>query len=139
MDAQGPVYRTTMFTVPNRDHTTALVQAYQRLASQAKKARSPILSMLISGSILQIISLPKTLTRCSQDGKPYILSSACGPAADEPRANGYNFVARTTFASKEDMDFYDNQCPAHKDLKISIKDKVAGPPMVIWFQDALNT
>jgi hypothetical protein len=41
-------------------------------------------------------------------------------------------VARTVFESKEDMDFYDNECVAHGEIKALLKPKVAAPPLVVY-------
>lgn len=41
---------------------------------------------------------------------------------DDPRNKGYTISVKTTFASMEDMKYYDNECEAHKALKA-----VAGP------------
>lgn len=40
----------------------------------------------------------------------------------DPRNKGYTISVKTTFASMEDMQYYDNECEAHKALKA-----VAGP------------
>lgn len=58
----------------------------------------------------------------NQDGKPYILSAAVGQSFDDPRNQGFNISVKTTFASMEDMKYYDTECEAHKALKA-----VAGP------------
>lgn len=65
-----------------------------------------------------------------QDGKPYILSAAVGTSIDDPRNKGFNISVKTTFASVEDMKYYDTECEAHKALKA-----VAGPVM----EDVLTT
>ena len=41
-------------------------------------------------------------------------------------------VARTQFASKEDMDFYDNGCEAHGAIKALLKPKIGEPPLVVY-------
>lgn len=41
-------------------------------------------------------------------------------------------VARTQFASKEDMNFYDNGCEAHGAIKALLKPKIGGPPLVVY-------
>ena len=57
-----------------------------------------------------------------KDGKPYILNAAVGQSFPDPRNKGYTISVKTTFASMEDMKYYDNDCEAHKALKA-----VAGP------------
>jgi hypothetical protein len=54
------------------------------------------------------------------------------PTYDDPRNQGYNFVARTVFESKADMDYYDNDCAAHGAIKAMLKGKVGGPPLVVY-------
>ena len=58
----------------------------------------------------------------SKDGKPYILSAAVGASFPDPRNKGFNLSVKTTFASLDDMKYYDAECEAHKALKA-----VAGP------------
>jgi len=41
-------------------------------------------------------------------------------------------VARTVFKSKEDMDFYDNECEAHIVIKALLKPNVSAPPLVVY-------
>lgn len=48
----------------------------------------------------------------------------------DPRNKGFNLSVKTTFASLEDMQYYDNECEAHKALKA-----VAGPVK----EDVLST
>lgn len=40
----------------------------------------------------------------------------------DPRSKGFTISVKTTFASMEDMQYYDHECAAHKALKA-----VAGP------------
>jgi hypothetical protein len=58
--------------------------------------------------------------------------AAANPSHDDPRSQGYTLVARTVFGSKEDMDFYDNECEAHKAIKAVLKPVVAAPPLVVY-------
>jgi hypothetical protein len=64
----------------------------------------------------------------------YIQMAAANVTEEDPRSQGYTLVGRTTFASKEDMDFYDNECEAHGAIKALIKPKVSGPPLVVYMQ-----
>ncbi|KAF2116350.1 hypothetical protein BDV96DRAFT_645680 [Lophiotrema nucula] len=68
----------------------------------------------------------------TKDGKPYIKVAQAHPTHDDPRSQGYNFVARTIFESKADMDYYDNECEAHGAIKGLLKGKVGGPPLVVY-------
>lgn len=52
-----------------------------------------------------------------QDGKPYIVAAAVGASIPDPRNKGYNLSVKTTFASMDDMKYYDSECEAHKALK----------------------
>ena len=67
-----------------------------------------------------------------QDGKPYIQMAAANTPHDDPRSQGYTLVARTVFASKADMDYYDNECEAHAGIKALLRPKVSGPPLVVY-------
>lgn len=37
--------------------------------------------------------------------------------SSEKRSEGYTVAVQSTFASRADIEFYDNECPAHKELK----------------------
>ncbi|KAK0718880.1 hypothetical protein B0T21DRAFT_374336 [Apiosordaria backusii] len=103
---QQQIFRTTMFKVPDPANQKKLVEAYERLAVEQKK-----------------------------DGKPYILYACAGAANPDQRSKGYTVVANMKFASLEDMNYYDNECPAHAALK-----KAGGgfgvlePPLVVYFE-----
>jgi len=58
--------------------------------------------------------------------------AAANPTKDDPRRQGYTMVARTVFKSKEDMDFYDNECEAHIVIKALLKPNVSAPPLVVY-------
>jgi hypothetical protein len=58
--------------------------------------------------------------------------AAANPTHEDPRSQGYTMVARTVFKSKNDMDFYDNDCEAHKAIKILLKPNIAAPPLVVY-------
>lgn len=55
-----------------------------------------------------------------QDGKPYIVAAAVGASIPDPRNKGYNLSVKTTFASLDDMKYYDSECEAHKALKACV-------------------
>ena len=98
-------------------------------------------------------SLPPTLTLCLdllsqpspyitwfdlvligwQDGAPYILSLEAGPAEHDARSQGYTFVTKTVFKNKEDFDYYDTQCEAHKELKTKAKSLDIQGVMMVYF------
>ena len=61
-----------------------------------------------------------------QDGKPYILSCRASKLYDDPRSKDFNVCAQTSFASLEDMKYYDSQCEAHKALKVTVTPLMQG-------------
>ena len=77
-------------------------------------------------------------TATIQDGQPYILRCVAGPAVDDARSQGYTLAAQTTFSSLDDMKYYDNECEAHAALKAVAKEKVAGPPLMVCFDNAVG-
>ncbi|KAJ5432251.1 uncharacterized protein N7458_011407 [Penicillium daleae] len=89
----APIERITLFKIPKEEDRQRLLEQYKILSKTATK-----------------------------DGKPYIVSAAVGLSYDDPRNKGYNVSVKTTFASLEDMKYYDTECEAHKALKA-----VAGP------------
>lgn len=46
-------------------------------------------------------------------------------------------MAKSTFASKADMDYYDNECEAHKELKVLAKPLVEDI-MTVWFESIFS-
>ncbi|KAL5365701.1 hypothetical protein BJX96DRAFT_169323 [Aspergillus floccosus] len=97
----APIERITLFKIPNEADRDRVLEQYKVLAKTAVKG-----------------------------GKPYILSAAVGASFPDPRNKGFNVSVKTTFASMEDMQYYDNECEAHKALKA-----VAGPAR----EDVLTT
>jgi len=69
-----------------------------------------------------------------QDGSPYILSMEAGVATGHVRDMGYTFVTKSVFQSKEDMKFYEEECPGHQWYKDYLKEKapVSGLMMVAF-------
>ncbi|GKT93436.1 stress responsive A/B barrel domain-containing protein [Colletotrichum tofieldiae] len=60
-----------------------------------------------------------------------------GLAVADQRAQGFTIAAVSTFASKEDMDYYDNGCATHQELKSIAKGSHQGFAMV-FFQDQVQ-
>ncbi|KAB8214475.1 hypothetical protein BDV33DRAFT_32447 [Aspergillus novoparasiticus] len=89
----APIERITLFNIPSEEDRNKVLEQYKVLAKTATK-----------------------------DGKPYILAAAAGHSFPDPRNKGYTLSVKTTFASLEDMKYYDTECEAHKALKA-----VAGP------------
>lgn len=50
------------------------------------------------------------MIRRQQNGKPYILSVNAHRPVNDPRTQGYNFLAHTTFSSLDDVKYYDEEC-----------------------------
>ncbi|KAK5129293.1 hypothetical protein LTR08_003623 [Meristemomyces frigidus] len=126
--ASKQVERVTMFKIARKEDRDEVLEAYNVLKQTNSKV--PSNSMLFC---------QRQRTRFTnviyKDGKQYILACEAGHAADEPRAQGWTLVSKTTFASKSDMDYYDTECEAHKALK-----KVARPVrtdiITVWFESA---
>ncbi|KAF0329818.1 stress responsive a b barrel domain-containing protein [Colletotrichum asianum] len=99
------VHRVTMFKIADEGQKKQLIEQYKKLGDSQKK-----------------------------DGKPYILSMVVGPAVDDPRAQGFTIVAKTEFASLEDMKYYDDECAAHGALKSFVKENLTvGGVMSVYF------
>jgi len=88
------VIRVTMFKLLSSEQVGIAVSGYQELAKSH-----------------------------SRNGKPYILSLEAGPTYDDARNQGFTFVSKTVFKNREDHDFYDKDCPAHKKFKQMMSDK----------------
>ncbi|KAF1845304.1 uncharacterized protein K460DRAFT_394989 [Cucurbitaria berberidis CBS 394.84] len=97
------IVRLTLFKIPDPAIIQEAIQKYSTLSQDAVK-----------------------------DGKQYIQLALANPAHADPRSQGYTMVARTVFESKNDMDYYDNECQAHTAIKAYVKPNVAGPPLVLY-------
>jgi hypothetical protein len=61
---------------------------------------------------------------------------SAGLTDDPARSKGFTVVARTEFASMEDMRFYDEECPAHAALKATARAfGMLEPPLVAYHTD----
>lgn len=70
-----------------------------------------------------------------QDGKPYIAYVCAGQALDDARSNGYTVVSKTEFRSLEDMRYYDEECEAHKALKVTASGLgCLEKPLAVYFE-----
>lgn len=114
----APIERITLFNIPSEADQNRVLEQYKVLAQTARKVRLPL------------NPIPRRARLTNQDGKPYILNAAVGRSVDDPRNKGFNISVKTTFASMDDMQYYDTECEAHKALKA-----VAGPVK----QDVLTT
>lgn len=102
-----PINRVTLFKIPSEEDRARLIDIYRTLPTRALK-----------------------------DGKPYILSATVGPTYDDARNQGYTLAIISTFASVEDMKYYDNDCAAHAELKGVAKTMHQGV-MMVYFHNAL--
>ncbi len=129
----SPINRVTMFKVPDPDNQKKLVKAYEALARDQSKVGNG------GGPPLPLPSTPRnsSSTDCGlgfQDGKPYITYLSAGVAETNPRSLGYTVVAKSEFASPEDMRYYDDECPAHATLKkTAALLGMAEKPLTVYF------
>ncbi|CAK7235120.1 hypothetical protein SEUCBS140593_009175 [Sporothrix eucalyptigena] len=103
-----PLTRVTYFKIPKVADQQALIAYYRAMPTKAVK-----------------------------DGKPYIRSVRAGPAKDDPRSKGFTFAAISVFDSLADMQYYDNGCAAHAELR-SFAQSVHEGAMVVYFEDVLG-
>ncbi|KAE8549212.1 hypothetical protein EYB25_007727 [Talaromyces marneffei] len=101
------VERITLFNIPKEEHRAQLVEEYKRLVKTAVK-----------------------------DGNPYITNVSFGPALPDPRNRGYNFGVKMTFATLEDLKFYDAECPAHQTFKAFLSGRKEGDVLTVYFENA---
>ncbi|CCF47469.1 stress responsive A/B barrel domain-containing protein [Colletotrichum higginsianum] len=102
------ITRITLFKVPDEENQNKILALYRQMPQKALK-----------------------------DGKPYMLSVKAGLAVADQRAQGFTVAAVSTFASKGDMDYYDNGCAAHQELKSIAKNAHQGFAMV-FFPDGVE-
>lgn len=103
----GTVERITLFNIPKEEDRAQLVEEYKQLVKTAVK-----------------------------DGKPYITNVSFGPAIPDPRSQGYNFGVKATFATMDDLKFYDVECPAHQTLKAFLGGRKEGDVLTVIFENA---
>lgn len=133
----GKIIRVTMFKIPSVEDQQKVIGLYKKLSTSQKKVRLPPPLPKISNSRFYY-RLQTELTSETQDGKPYILSLEAGPLYDDARSNGYTFAAKSEFASKSDMDFYDTDCEAHSALKLSVKELKVDGIQTIYYNPAVT-
>ncbi|MCJ1297445.1 hypothetical protein MMC08_000231 [Hypocenomyce scalaris] len=97
--ASKPILRVTLLKISNPEDQTAAVQGFNELAKTAVK-----------------------------DNAPYMLSPSISPILPDTleRSHGFTIVAKNAFKSKEDMDYYDSECEAHKKFKEMVGGKLEG-------------
>ncbi|KAL1297415.1 hypothetical protein AAFC00_004948 [Neodothiora populina] len=99
------IHRVTMFKIPEPANIQPIMDQYTQLQQKATKG-----------------------------GKNYILRCVAGKTLDDPRTQGYSICAQTSFASLEDMKYYDEECQAHFALKEVVKGKAERPPLTMYFE-----
>ncbi|KAJ9635095.1 hypothetical protein H2201_008271 [Coniosporium apollinis] len=97
------IYRVTLFKLPKEEDINAILPKYSALQNEAK-----------------------------MEGHPYILSASATRTHQDPRNQGFTVCATTTFASLDDMRYYDNECEAHGAIKAFLKPRVEGPPLMVY-------
>lgn len=105
--ASQVVTRVTLFKIPSEEGRQRLINLYRTLPAKA-----------------------------TREGRHYILSANVGPTFDDARNQGFTLAATTTFATLEDWKYYDEQCPAHGEIKTLAKTLHEGI-MMVYFQNAL--
>ncbi|KAL9620675.1 MAG: hypothetical protein Q9160_004811 [Pyrenula sp. 1 TL-2023] len=115
MSDSKPIERITLFKVPTEEGLQKLTAAYQKFKVENKRD-----------------------TR-----SPYILSLQAGPSQPDTAAHlaplnrnkDYTFAVKAVFRDKSDMDFYDDECPAHGVLRKGIAGVPSEKPLTVWFLD----
>ncbi|KAK3056824.1 hypothetical protein LTR09_002617 [Extremus antarcticus] len=97
------VKRATFFKVPKEEDIQSVLKQYEVLRKNAVK-----------------------------DGKPYIISNVARKVLNTSShlSEGYTISSQSIFKSHEDHEFYDKECPAHKELK-EVTSKVRQGVMTI--------
>ncbi|KAH8744198.1 stress responsive A/B barrel domain-containing protein [Diaporthe sp. PMI_573] len=103
------ITRVSMFNIPKEEDIDFLLSQYKTLRSEARK-----------------------------DGAPYILSIAAGRALPDQRSQGYTLVAKTTFRTLQDMQYYDSGCEAHARFKELAGPRRTGDVLTVYFEDAVG-
>ncbi|KAF2460652.1 hypothetical protein BDY21DRAFT_280477 [Lineolata rhizophorae] len=104
--ASPVVRRITLFKLPEAADVDAALAKYATLKDDAKKG-----------------------------AQPYILAASASRVYDDPRCQGFTICAETSFASLDDMKYYDDECAAHGAIKALIKPKLQGPPLIIYMDE----
>lgn len=138
------IQRITCFKVSDPKDIPSFQDGYRVLQETNQKVRIciphpfsfpyplPFLSIMYKNILDQFPCSPLS-SRGLQDGKPYILTVTSGPttATDDARAQGYNFIALARFSSEADVQYYDDECEAHRRYKEFAKGKIGGPPLTV--------
>ena len=89
--ASQHIKRVTLFKIPKESDIDAVLKQYEKVRETSVK-----------------------------DGKPYIVSNFASRIinTDSPRSEGFTLSSQSVFENREDHDYYDNECPAHQELKV---------------------
>lgn len=60
-----------------------------------------------------------------------------GEVIEDPRTQGYTVALQTTFATLEDMKFFDTECKFHAELKKVVGPRMMPPPVVVFFNNVV--
>ncbi|KAF3804023.1 hypothetical protein GCG54_00008527 [Colletotrichum gloeosporioides] len=126
----GKITRITLFKIPDEESQKKVLGFYQQMPQKALKAYV----VTFPSAKMRDLALTNQVANVPQDGEPYILSVKAALAVADQRAQGFTIAAISTFASAEDMAYYDNECAAHAELKAFAKGAHQGFAMV-YFKD----
>lgn len=103
-----PIHRITLFKILDPADQQRLLQIYKQMPAKAVK-----------------------------DGEPYIVSVTAGTAKPDQRTQGFIVAVVSVFRSVQDMNYYDNECAAHAELKAFAKTVHQGA-MMTFFENELS-
>lgn len=58
---------------------------------------------------------------------------------EDPRSQGFTLVCEAEFANLDDMRYYDNECPAHANLKAAAKNLTVDGIMTVYFRPKISS
>jgi len=120
-----PFLRQACFKVKREDDVQKMMDAYSSLSKTNERVSKRHEARTCS------YRTPDRSFYWEQNGKPYLLAVEPHATIADSRNQGYNFVATTQYASMDDIEYYDTDCEAHKQLKSTVRDLVEGPPLTL--------
>lgn len=114
------VKRLTMFKVAKEEDIQEVLKAYEVLRKNAVRVRTPSENNRRRASLAFPILDTRLIVRHNQNGKPYVVSNVSRKIlnTDSPLSEGYTILSQSIFKNHDDHTFYDQECPAHKELKV---------------------
>lgn len=115
------VKRLTMFKVAKEEDIQEVLKAYGVLRKNAVRVRTPSGNNRRRASLAcPILRNIQLLMRLNKNGKPYVVSNVSRKIlnTDSPLSEGYTILSQSIFKNHDDHTFYDQECPAHKELKV---------------------